>query len=133
VIGFALNRTRRQPDFSERDRGMLEAVRPFVVQAYETAAVQTRLLALERHAIALRERAQLQPDALRARGLTTREVEVLRLLADGLANAEIARELALSARTVAKHLEHVYSKLGVGSRTAALARAREVSAPGGSV
>jgi DNA-binding CsgD family transcriptional regulator len=131
VIGFALNR--RQPDFSERDRGVLEAVRPFVVQAYETAAVHTRLMALERNAIALRERAQLQPDALRASGLTTREVEVLRLLADGLANAELARELALSERTVAKHLEHVYSKLGVGNRTAALARAREVSALGESV
>ncbi len=133
VIGFALNRNRRQPDFSERDRNMLEAVRPFVVQAYETAAVRSRLVALERHAIALRERAQLHPDALRARGLTAREVEVLRLLGDGLANAAIARELALSERTVAKHLEHVYSKLGVGNRTAALARAREVSAPGEAV
>ena len=53
--------------------------------------------------------------------LTAREVEVLRGLAAGRSTAEIARELYVTPATVSKHLEHVYRKLGVQSRTAALA------------
>ena len=52
-------------------------------------------------------------------GLTIREVEVLSLLARGLANKEIARRLEVTPKTVSNHLEHVYTKLGVGSRAAA--------------
>ena len=48
-----------------------------------------------------------------------REHDVLVLVADGKTNQEIADRLSLSARTVQKHLEHVYDKLGVRSRTAA--------------
>jgi len=53
-------------------------------------------------------------------GLTPREGEVLRLLATGLANAEIARQLSLSPRTIDAHLSTIYSKLGVTSRGAAI-------------
>lgn len=52
-------------------------------------------------------------------GLTARETEVLGLLAEGLANKQIARELSISPKTVGNHVEHVYSKLGVSSRAAA--------------
>jgi HD-GYP domain-containing protein (c-di-GMP phosphodiesterase class II) len=52
-------------------------------------------------------------------GLTARETEVLALLAKGLINKQIARQLSISARTVGKHVEHVYAKLGVSSRAAA--------------
>jgi DNA-binding CsgD family transcriptional regulator len=55
---------------------------------------------------------------------TLREIEVLRLVADGRRNDEIARELFLTRATVKSHLAHVYDKLGVASRTAAVAEAR---------
>ncbi|GHO83589.1 LuxR C-terminal-related transcriptional regulator [Dictyobacter formicarum] len=52
-------------------------------------------------------------------GLTTREVDVLRLLAEGLTDILIAQKLVLSPRTVNTHLRSIYAKLGVSSRTAA--------------
>jgi predicted ATPase/DNA-binding CsgD family transcriptional regulator len=52
-------------------------------------------------------------------GLTPREVEVLRLVASGMTNAQAAEALFLSPRTVQRHLNSVYHKIGVGSRTAA--------------
>ena len=54
--------------------------------------------------------------------LSPRQVEILRHLSQGKSNAEIGTALELSARTVKKHLEHIYSRLGVGSRAAAVAR-----------
>jgi DNA-binding CsgD family transcriptional regulator len=59
--------------------------------------------------------------------LTRREREVLRLVAEGLTNAEIARRLWIAPSTVAKHLEQAYPKLGVHSRTAAIARLAKLS------
>ena len=52
-------------------------------------------------------------------GLTTRETEVLRLLARGLANKSIARELSITPKTVGNHVEHIYMKVGVSNRAAA--------------
>ncbi len=52
-------------------------------------------------------------------GLTAREVEVLRLVAQGLTDAQIAEHLVISPRTVNWHLTSIYSKLGVSSRAAA--------------
>jgi ATP/maltotriose-dependent transcriptional regulator MalT len=49
---------------------------------------------------------------------------VMLCIADGLSNAEIASVLVVERSTVRKHLEHVYEKLGVRSRTAALAKLR---------
>jgi DNA-binding CsgD family transcriptional regulator len=54
-------------------------------------------------------------------GLTTREGEVLSWLAKGKTNRDIAQILGLSPRTVDKHLEQIYAKLGVENRTAAAA------------
>ncbi|MGH9106883.1 MAG: LuxR C-terminal-related transcriptional regulator [Acidimicrobiales bacterium] len=52
-------------------------------------------------------------------GLTTREGDVLVLLAQGMPNKRIARQLGISPKTVSNHIEHVYSKLGVSNRTGA--------------
>ena len=52
-------------------------------------------------------------------GLTAREVEVLRLVAQGLSDAQVAAHLVISRRTVNFHLTSIYSKLGVSSRAAA--------------
>ncbi len=52
-------------------------------------------------------------------GLTPREVEVLRLLARGLSNKEIAERLVLSPKTVGNHVEHIYAKIGASNRAAA--------------
>jgi DNA-binding NarL/FixJ family response regulator len=57
--------------------------------------------------------------------LTEREVQILGLLADGLANKEMARRLLVSEATVKSHLSHIYGKLGVDSRAGAVARAIE--------
>jgi DNA-binding NarL/FixJ family response regulator len=51
--------------------------------------------------------------------LTAREVEVLRLVAQGLSDAQVAEQLVISPRTVNSHLTSIYNKLGVDSRTAA--------------
>ena len=56
-------------------------------------------------------------------GLTSRQVEILRLVADGLTNAEIAARLVVSVRTVDHHVSAVLQKLGVPSRQAARAAA----------
>jgi LuxR family maltose regulon positive regulatory protein len=58
--------------------------------------------------------------------LTEREREVLRLLAVGQSNPEIARALYLEVNTVKTHLQRLYGKLGVHSRTQAVHRAREL-------
>ena len=54
-------------------------------------------------------------------GLSAREAEVLRLVAQGLSNAQAAERLFVSPRTVDQHLRSIYNKLGVSSRTAATA------------
>jgi LuxR family transcriptional regulator, maltose regulon positive regulatory protein len=59
--------------------------------------------------------------ALRRAGLTSREIEVLRLVAEGLSNRQLAERLILSEHTVHRHLANVYAKLGVSSRAAAVA------------
>ena len=60
-------------------------------------------------------------------GLTAREVQVLSLVATGRTNREISSTLMISEHTVARHLQNIFSKLGVSSRTAATAFALEHS------
>jgi LuxR family maltose regulon positive regulatory protein len=58
--------------------------------------------------------------------MSEREVEVLRLLASGISNQEIAAKLFVSLDTVKTHLKHIYGKLGVHNRTQAVAKAEEL-------
>ena len=72
--------------------------------------------------------AQVPADASgAAQTLTTRELEVLRLIAAGLRNQEIADHLSISAATVKRHIANAYTKLGAGHRTEALVRANELN------
>jgi DNA-binding CsgD family transcriptional regulator len=125
VIGIALNRSRR--DFSERDRAVLEAIRPHLAQAYRNAAERTALGARAEAA----ERALWSSPAAALASLTRREHDVLVLVADGKTNQQIADHLSLSSRTVQKHLEHVYDKLAVRTRTAAAMKLNLGYASGG--
>jgi DNA-binding NarL/FixJ family response regulator len=69
--------------------------------------------------------ASLTPDALNAAGLTSREIEVLRLIAAGATNREVADALVISEGTVKNHLSNIFSRLGLRDRTQAVMYARE--------
>jgi LuxR family maltose regulon positive regulatory protein len=61
--------------------------------------------------------------------LTERELEILRLLVRGLSNAAMARELVITVGTVKSHINHIYGKLGVQSRSQPIARAHSLHLP----
>ena len=89
------------PDFSERDRALLTLLRPHLQQAYLDA---------ERRRSPVPE-------------LTPRQWELLKLIAVGHTNTQIARQLGLSEGTVRTHLENIYGRLGVSNRITAVIRA----------
>ncbi len=60
-------------------------------------------------------------------GLSNREIEVLRLVAEGYSNKEIADKLFVSLNTTKTHLSNIYSKLGVSRRTQAVQKARDIA------
>jgi DNA-binding CsgD family transcriptional regulator len=115
IVGLAFNRSRT--DFTERDRAVLSALHGPLAAALERARARDRA----RRALAAQHPAE-------PCGLTGREAEILRLVAAGRTNTAIARTLEVSPRTIAKHLEHIYRKLGVTSRAAAVSRS--VARPG---
>jgi DNA-binding CsgD family transcriptional regulator len=93
-FSLAFNRARR--GFSEDERALLELVSPHVAVAVQRAARLPR-----------------------GREFTHREEEIARWLREGKRNAEIGAILGISSRTVGKHVEHIFDKLGVDRRTAA--------------
>lgn len=58
--------------------------------------------------------------------LTDREDQILKLVADGLTNKEIARHLVISESTVENHIHHIYAKLGISNRAQAVMHAFQV-------
>ena len=103
IIGIALNRA--ESDFTEYERDLLSVIHFPLATALRRA--RQRQCAREATSGALAD-------------LTDREVRVLRLAALGRTNIAIAHTLDISPRTVAKHLEHIYRKLDVNSRTSAV-------------
>ena len=130
TLAVEASRRRRTPIFLGRELIVLASAR----QRLDTGDSEVGDLVEEALAIARRtgariitQDARLFLDAGVAQpsdplGLTPREREILDLVAGGAANAQIATALGLSPATVRKHLEHVYGKLGVSTRTAAVAR-----------
>jgi DNA-binding CsgD family transcriptional regulator len=94
-------------DFSERDRALLALLRPHLLEAYADAELRRRGIP----------------------ALTTRQWDLLRLVAEGYTNTQVARRLGLSEAPVRKHLENIYSRLRVSSRTAAVTRAYAAAQP----
>jgi DNA-binding CsgD family transcriptional regulator len=101
---------------------------PLVLQRGERR-LTVRLLADSRHLLLLfkEQRERCTAAALERLGLTRRETEVLVWLTEGKTNAEIGTIIGARPRTVAKHLENIYQKLGVETRTAAAVRALTAS------
>jgi DNA-binding CsgD family transcriptional regulator len=97
---------RQDRDFEERDRAVLDVMRPHLAQF--------RLNAIRRRATAASD----------GGALTGREREILQLVAEGRQNGEIAGILWISPATVRTHLQNAYEKLGVHTRTAAVAALR---------
>lgn len=113
---FLFCRTRGDGDFSTRDRAILDTLRPHFARLEADAALRRRLA----------ERTSGQDPNLEAgpwSRLTTREREIVGLVAEGKTNAEIAAQLWVAPSTVKKHLENVYEKLGVSGRAAAATHA----------
>lgn len=96
---------RGKRDFTERDRMLLELLRPSLIRVQAAAYAH-------RHR---------KEDA--ASALTAREREILSWIARGKTSREIAEILVVSPYTVRKHVEHILEKLGVPTRSAAVARA----------
>jgi DNA-binding CsgD family transcriptional regulator len=110
IIGIALNRA--GSDFTEDERALLSVIRVPLMTALERARQRQRT----REGLATATSGAVAGLA----DLTDGEMRVLRLAALGRTNSAIARALDVSPRTVAKHLEHIYRKLDVTSRTSAV-------------
>ncbi len=110
----------RQEAALDRADDVLRPSEPLWVQRDETCLLVRHLCETHHCLLFLEERRTAsKPFSITKGGLTRREAEVLRWVARGKTNAEIGRILNVSTRTVQKHLEHIYEKLGVETRIAA--------------
>ena len=103
--GARLEFDRGRRDFSERDRDVLDVLSPHLAQLRRRAAARRALL----------------PSTATPDKLTTRERQILELVAAGMTTAKIAAKLWISPGTVRKHLDNIFGKLGVHTRAAAVA------------
>jgi non-specific serine/threonine protein kinase len=120
---------RAHPDYE----GLVNAARPRLGEAaWEEALAEGRAMGPE---AAVEYALQPEPDRAQgpapsgpslAAGLSAREIEVLRLVARGMSNQQIAASLTISEHTVHRHVSNLLGKLGVSSRTAAVAQAAQL-------
>jgi DNA-binding CsgD family transcriptional regulator len=120
LVSFVFNRRGR--DFDDRDWARLEAIRPHLGSLYRLGRAMD-------DARATQWAPSPDQDGSRALPLTPREREVLHWLAAGKTDRDIGQILAISPRTVHKHLQRIYEKLGVETRTAAVVRALKAIRP----
>jgi DNA-binding CsgD family transcriptional regulator len=106
LVSLVLSSSQR--DYTERDRVVLSLLQPTIQRAFAVMR-QRKLLA----------------------SLSSREAEVLTWVAEAKTNKEIALILGISARTVQKHLETIFAKLGVETRTAAALWAQQLDRASG--
>ena len=113
LVAFVFNRSGR--DFDNRERARLEVIRPHLGDLHR----MTRAVDDARAAWGVPS----APRSPAAASLTPREREVMQWLAGGKTDRDIGEILGISPRTVHKHLQRIYEKLGVETRTAAVVRA----------
>jgi DNA-binding CsgD family transcriptional regulator len=118
LVSFVFNRSGSA--FADRDRDLAEVMRPHLANLYRLGVAIEKTRALPADAPFDRTGA---PVDRAAAPLTPREREVLDWVAAGKTNRDVAAILGASPRTVEKHLERIYEKLGVETRTAAVMRA----------
>lgn len=112
-------------------RAIASGARAYLTKAAAEATIRDAIAAVARGETlippglqaGLAEEIRIRRDHVDRPVLSQRELEILRLAADGLSNADIAQRLHLSGTTVKTHLAHVYEKLEVSDRAAAVARA----------
>lgn len=114
AVGIAI--CRKTTDFSERDRQLLQELMPHMTSAYRDNLQRLRIRRL------FDPRSDIQSiAALLKLGLTTRQAQVLCCLIQGKTTAEIAAALSCSPRTVHKHMEQLFARLRVQTRSGAVA------------
>ena len=103
-------------DLGQRERLIMKILHPHLAAMYRSAKIRRRV-----------EQASEERDGEAMATLTPRERSVIDCVAEGFTNREIAETLVVAPSTVRKHLENIYEKLGVRSRTAALAKMRDLT------
>lgn len=117
VAGLTIS---RWEDFSDEETAIAELLSPHVALAHMHAQTIAGLHQL-------REEPVPAPDRLAVNGITPREAEVLHWMIQGKRNAEVAGIMGISSRTVGKHLQSIFAKLHVETRTSAAAEALRLS------
>lgn len=119
ILGVALSR--KHENYTDAEREFVNQARPFLIQAYRNAVEFERARTIHgSNGAALLY-------SLQSKGLTTREAEVIRYVALGRSNRDAATALGISERTIGKHLERAFKKLGVANRSAASALVWELA------
>ncbi|NIV32691.1 MAG: hypothetical protein GWN58_25565 [Anaerolineae bacterium] len=109
-------------------RGLMPRYVDQLLNAFQTTGITVSPSSVVRRpsSVVRRPSSVGHPASALVEDLSTRELEVLQLIAEGLTNREIASRLFVSLNTVKAHTRNIYGKLGVHSRTQAIARSQEL-------